>query len=310
MIPRRVVLVTGLSGAGRSSILRVLEDLGYEAVDNPPLTLTEELVSRGERRVAIGLDARSRGFDADAVLSTLERLRLNQALRPELVFACADEDALLRRFTETRRRHPLAPGGRVSDGIAAEIGLLAPLRDAADLVIDTSDTPLPALRRLVESRFTSDQVGLTISLVSFGYPHGLPREADLVFDARFLRNPHYDPHLRPKTGMDQDVAAYVEADADFGVFFAQIETMLRLLLPRFAQEGKKYVTIAIGCTGGRHRSVRIVEKLAGRLRERCRTAAGIDMQAWQVTVVHRELSKAAAAGASLPLPVAFQAQEA
>ena len=310
MTPRRVVLVTGLSGAGRSSILRVLEDLGYEAVDNPPLTLTEELVSRGERRVAIGLDARSRGFDAAAVLSTLERLRLNQALLPELVFAYADEEALLRRFTETRRRHPLAPGGRVIDGITAEVALTAPLRDAADLVIDTSDTPLPALRRLVEGRFASDRLGVTVSLMSFGYPHGLPREADLVFDARFLRNPHYDPHLRPKTGMDADVAAYVEADPDFGAFFDQIEAMLRLLLPRFAQEGKKYVTIAIGCTGGRHRSVRIVEKLAGRIRALCDGKDALDMRAWQVTVAHRELLKAGMAAAGSVQMGSFQAQEA
>ena len=304
------MLVTGLSGAGRSSILRVLEDLGYEAVDNPPLTLTEELVSRGERRVAIGLDARSRGFDAVAVLSTLERLRLNQSLLPELVFAYADEEALLRRFTETRRRHPLAPGGRVIDGITAEVALTAPLRDAADLVIDTSDTPLPALRRLVESRFASDRLGVTISLMSFGYPHGLPREADLVFDARFLRNPHYDPHLRSKTGMDPDVAAYVEADPDFGVFFDQIEAMLRLLLPRFAQEGKKYVTIAIGCTGGRHRSVRIVERLAGRIRVLCNGNDALDMRAWQVTVAHRELLKAGMAAAGSVQVGSFQAQEA
>ncbi len=302
--------MTGLSGAGRSSILRVLEDLGYEAVDNPPLTLTEELVSRGDRWVAIGLDARSRGFDAAAVLSTLERLRLNQSLRPELVFADANEDALLRRFTETRRRHPLAPGGRVVDGIAAEVALTAALRDAADLVIDTSDTPLPALRRLVESRFASDQLGVTISLVSFGYPHGLPREADLVFDARFLRNPHYDPQLRPKTGLDAEIAAYVEADPDFAAFFGQIEAMLRLLLPRFAQEGKKYVTIAIGCTGGRHRSVRIVERLAAQLRLRCKQMEGLDMRAWQVTVVHRELLKAGMEHADPAWPASFQAQEA
>ena len=310
MTPRRVVLVTGLSGAGRSSILRVLEDLGYEAVDNPPLTLTEELISRGERRVAIGLDARSRGFDATAVLSTLERLRLNQALRPELVFAYADEDALLRRFTETRRRHPLAPGGRVVDGIAAEMQLTAALRDAADLVIDTSDTPLPALRRLVESHFASNPLGVTVSLMSFGYPHGLPREADLVFDARFLRNPHYDPHLRLKTGMDADVAAYVEADPDFDAFYGQIQAMLRLLLPRFAQEGKKYVTIAIGCTGGRHRSVRIVEKLAADLQAMCSGPGGLDSRAWQVTVAHRELLKASMAHATATQSMSFQAQEA
>ena len=311
MIPRRVVLVTGLSGAGRSSILRVLEDLGYEAVDNPPLTLIEELVSRGDRPVAIGIDARSRGFDADAVLATLERLRLNQALCPELVFAYADEGALLRRYTETRRRHPLAPGGRVLDGITREAVVTAALREAADLVIDTSDTSLPALRRLVESRFACSGVGLTVSLMSFAYPHGLPREADLVFDARFLRNPHYVPHLRPKTGLDAEIAAYVEADPDFAAYFGQIETMLRLLLPRFVQEGKKYVTIAVGCTGGRHRSVRIVEKLAGRLRDewtpatRKNASPGLDMRYGQITVAHRELQKAAAQPDAAP-----QAQEA
>ena len=262
---QRIVLVTGLSGAGRASILRALEDLGYEAVDNPPLTLTEELVTRADRPLAIGLDARSRGFDPGAVLATLDRLRLNQALHPELVFAYADEPALLRRYTETRRRHPLAPDGRVVDGIARETELTAILRDAADLVIDTSDTPLPALRRLVDARFAvaaPGELGLTVSLTSFAYPQGLPLEADLVFDARFLRNPHYDPILKPQTGLDAAVAAYVEADADFAAYFGQIEAMLALLLPRFVQEGKKYVTIAVGCTGGRHRSVHIVEKLA------------------------------------------------
>ena len=289
MTPRRVVLVTGLSGAGRSSILRVLEDLGYEAVDNPPMTLTEELVSRGEGPVAIGLDARSRGFDAASVLSTLERLRLNQSLRPELIFAYADEGALLRRYTETRRRHPLAPEGRVLDGIAQERELTASLRDAADLVVDTTDTALPALRRQIESRFSCNSLGLTVSLTSFAYPHGLPREAELVFDARFLRNPHYDPHLRPKTGLDPAVATYVEADPDFAAFFGQILAMLKLLLPRFVQEGKKYVTIAVGCTGGRHRSVHIIEKLAAHLAG----GSGLDMRCGQITVAHRELLRAA-----------------
>ena len=288
MTLRRVVLVTGLAGAGRSSILRVLEDLGYEAVDNPPLTLTEELVSRGEGAVAIGLDARSRGFDACVVLSTMERLRGNQGLQLDLVFASADEGALLRRYTETRRRHPLALGGRVVDGIAEEVALTAPLREAADLVIDTSDTSLPALRRLVESRFSSQQLSLTVCLMSFAYPHGLPREADLVFDARFLRNPHYDPHLRCKTGTEPDVAAYVAADPDFDAFFGQVESMLQLLLPRFVQEGKKYVTIAVGCTGGRHRSVFIVEKLATRMAASCHAGTG----GWHVVPTHRELRKA------------------
>jgi UPF0042 nucleotide-binding protein len=311
MMGQRVVLVSGLSGAGRASILRALEDLGYEAVDNPPLTLTEALVGRAERPLAIGLDARSRGFDAAAVLATLDRLHQNPAIQPELVFAYADEAALLRRFTETRRRHPLAPDGRVVDGIALEVQITAKLREAADLVIDTSDTPLPALRRLVEERFSFAEpgsLGLMVSLMSFAYPNGLPREADLVFDARFLRNPHYDTILRPLTGLDAAVAAYVEADPDFPAYFGQIEAMLALLLPRFVQEGKKYVTIAIGCTGGRHRSVRIVEKLADRL-----GVSGVCSRgSWQVTVTHRELARQGlvSATAQRTRPGLLQAQEA
>ena len=202
---RRVVLITGLSGAGRASILHVLEDLGYEAVDNPPMPLIEELVTRADRPAAIGIDSRSRGFDVQALLLILHRLRLNPCLRPELIFARADEGVLIRRYTETRRRHPMAPSGRVIDGIRAEASLMAPLHDAADLVIDTSDLPLPQLRAMVETRFGNTDTGfagMTISLTSFAYPRGLPRDADLVFDVRFLRNPHYDPILRPGTGLD------------------------------------------------------------------------------------------------------------
>ena len=311
---RRVVLVTGLSGAGRSSILRVLEDLGYEAVDNPPVILIEELACRADGPVAIGIDARSRGFDAAAMLAALERLRQTEVLAPELVFAFAEEGSLLRRFTETRRRHPLAPEGPVTDGITRETAITLPLRAAADLVIDTSDTALPVLRQLVEARFAAlhcSRRSLTVSLLSFGYPRGLPKEADLVFDARFLRNPHYNTQLRPRTGMDAEVAAYVEADPDFSCFFDQIVVMLRLLLPRFVQEGKKYVTIAVGCTGGRHRSVRIVEKLAVQLRNaECSERSGLDMPAWQVTVAHRELQKAEAPPPGMQFASSVQAQEA
>ena len=283
-----VVLVSGLSGAGKASILRALEDAGFDAVDNPPLEMIEGLVARsgGATGLAVGVDARSRGFDADAVLATLARLRLNPALRPELVFAWADEGALLRRFTETRRRHPLAPRGRVSDGIAAEQQLIAPLHAAADLVIDTSELPLAALREVIERRFAHGdgadrQTGLSVSLVSFAFPAGLPRESDMVFDARFLRNPHYDPVLRPLTGSDPSVAAYVAADPDFQAFFTGIADLLNLVLPRFVQEGKKYATIAVGCTGGRHRSVAIVERLTNYL-----TDSG-----WRVSASHRELGR-------------------
>lgn len=285
-----VVLVTGLSGAGKASVLRALEDLGFEAIDNPPLTFIEELVARSEpgsgRRIAVGVDARSRGFKAEDVMATLERLRANPALKPELIFAWADETVLLRRFTETRRRHPLSPGGRVSDGIAAEQLMTAALHDTADLVIDTSDLPLAGLRQLIERRYgtegsTEPQPGLSITLMSFAFPAGLPREADMVLDARFLRNPHYDPLLKPRTGLDAAVGAYVEADDAFAEFFSRIEGLLGLLLPRFVQEGKKYMTIAVGCTGGRHRSVYIVEKLTKNL-----IRAG-----WRVTITHRELAR-------------------
>jgi UPF0042 nucleotide-binding protein len=306
VLPLRVVLVSGLSGAGKSSILRALEDLGYDAVDNPPLPLNEALVSRTDRKLAIGVDARSRGFDAPGVLEMLARLKLNPALHPELIYAWAEEGVLLRRYTETRRRHPMAPQGRVTDGIAAEQKATAPLRAAADLVVDTSDLPLPALRRMIEAKFADPagendrQGGLTVSLISFAYPAGLPREADLVLDARFLRNPHYDPELRPLTGLDPEVAAHVEADPDFAAFFGKLADLLGLLLPRFVQEGKKYVTIAIGCTGGRHRSVHIVEKMAAHL-------AGLG---WRVTVTHRELTRDEGRIARPASAARVQAQEA
>jgi UPF0042 nucleotide-binding protein len=286
---RRVVVVTGLSGAGKGSTLHVLEDLGYEAVDNPPLHLLEELVSRGDRPVAVGLDARSRGFDAASVVAAMDRLRLNPALRPELVFVSADETVLLRRYTETRRRHPMAPEGQVRDGIAAETVAVAPLREAADLVLDTSSLPLSVLRGMVEQRFQggagSDAL-MTVSLLSFAFPQGLPLEADLVFDARFLRNPHYDPILRDKTGLDHDVAAFVEADPDYNSFVLKITDLLSMLLPRFVQEGKKYASVAIGCTGGRHRSVHVVQNLACNL-------AGFRQATptWRVSVTHRELMR-------------------
>ena len=288
--PVRLVLVTGLSGAGKASILRSLEDLGYEAIDNPPLSLIEDMVSRSEPgqqvRLALGVDTRSRGFDADAVLAALTKLRANPNVRAELVFAWADDTILLRRFTETRRRHPLAPNGRVSDGIAAEQAMTGNLHAAADWVVDTSGLPIPALRTLIERRYGPDaseepQGGLSVTLVSFAFPAGLPREADMVFDARFLRNPHYVAELKPRTGRDPEVGAYVEADPDFPAFYAKLVDLLTLLLPRFVQEGKKYATIAVGCSGGRHRSVHIIERLAVTL-----TEAG-----WRVAVTHRELAR-------------------
>jgi UPF0042 nucleotide-binding protein len=230
------------------------------------------------------------------VLAVLNRLRADPALRPELVFATADVATLLRRYTETRRRHPLAPEGRVADGIAAEQAITEELRDGADLVIDTSDLSLASLRGLIERAFGSDSDAaggrLAVSLMSFAFARGLPREADLVFDARFLRNPFYDPILRSRTGIDPDVRAYIEADPDCEAFFRKIVELVELVLPRFVQEGKKYATLTIGCTGGRHRSVYLIERLASHLSERIvadRTIrrAGTN---WRLHVTHRELA--------------------
>ena len=293
---RRIVLVSGLSGGGKSTALRELEDLGYEAVDNAPLAMLEDLVARSQRKLAIGVDTRTSGFDADLVLQTVERLRANPALRPELVFTWADEIALLRRYSETRRRHPLAARGRVADAIAREELLTAPLREGADLVIDTSELPLASLRRLIDRHFgagsDAEESRLVVSLISFAYKHGLPREADLVFDARFLRNPHYDPMLRPRTGLDAEVGAFIEADSDFATFFVAMAGMIDLLLPRFVQESKKYAAITIGCTGGRHRSVYLVEKLARHLADRIAAAqaSGDAGLGWRLHVTHRELA--------------------
>lgn len=289
---QRLVIVTGLSGAGKISILRALEDLGYEAVDNPPLDLLPSLVAREGPPLAVGVDARSGGFDAASVLSTVLALRESPALKVELVYAWATEEVLLQRYTESRRRHPLAPDGRVVDGIAAETAITEPLRDAADLVVDTSGLPLADLRRKINERFSigaseDGPSGLAISVISFAFRAGLPREADMVFDARFLRNPHYDPILRPRSGLDPEVARYVQQDPDYPAFVAQIEALLDLVLPRFVLEGKRYVTVAIGCTGGQHRSVHIAELLAGHLR--AMRSGGLD-KTWQVTVTHRELT--------------------
>jgi UPF0042 nucleotide-binding protein len=276
-----LILVTGLSGAGKNSILRALEDLGFETMDNPPLATIEDLAGRAERNLAIGVDARSRGFAPAALLATLNRLRQRLNLTPALVFATASDEALLRRYSETRRRHPLAESGTVADGIKRERGLTEPLARAADLVIDTSSLPLPRLRERIEQNFGAGAVGMAISLVSFAYPNGLPPDADLVFDARFLRNPHYDPALRPLCGLDPEVVRFVEQDPDFASYSSRIHDMVEFLLPRFVQEGKKYATICVGCTGGQHRSVVMIEKLS----------AYLGKAGWRNSVTHREAVK-------------------
>jgi len=287
---RRLVLVTGMSGAGRSLALKILEDFGYEAVDNLPLDLLEVLVPEGEapRPLAVGVDIRSRRFAVQPLIDRIERLSPRPDLAVTLLFLDCENQVLERRFTETRRRHPLAQERPVADGIVAERRLVAPLRARADLVVDTSQFNPADLRRVLGGHFgLARGPGMSVLVTSFSYRNGLPRAADLVFDVRFLANPHYDPALRDLDGRDSRVAAYIEADGAFADFFARLTGMLAPLLPRYAQEGKSYLTIAVGCTGGRHRSVAVAEKLAAWL-------AG---QGLQVDRVHRELAATAAAPA-------------
>ncbi len=261
---RRVVLITGMSGAGRSTALKALEDIGYEGVDNLPLKLLPALVGEaGSRPVAVGIDSRTRDFAVSSVIEELDALRGDPSFDVRLIFLDCDDEVLRLRFTETRRRHPLALDRPVTDGIARERQLLSPLRDRSDRVIDTSGLAIGDLRRMLQAGVaTGEGATLAVFVVSFAYRNGLPRDADLVFDVRFLRNPHYVPQLKALTGRDPQVRDYVEADPDFAPWFERLTAWLRPLLPRFEEEGKSYLTVAIGCTGGRHRSVTIAERLA------------------------------------------------
>lgn len=280
----RVLVVTGLSGAGRTTALKALEDMNCEAVDNLPVRLMATLVRQGPadgRGLAIGVDIRTRDFNADKFAQEIAGLRSAGDGPIELLFLDSDDDVIERRYTETRRVHPMASDRPLADGIAAERRLLAPLREAADFVIDTSHSNIHEFARLLRDRMVGVATGeANVLVTSFSYRNGVPRDADMVLDVRFLRNPHYDPMLRPLTGRDNKVGAYVAADPDFDGFFMRLTDLLALLLPRFNEEGKSYLTIAIGCTGGRHRSVYVAERLREWIAERMT----------QVELRHRELS--------------------
>ena len=278
--PARVILVTGLSGAGRSTALKMLEDMGYEAVDNLPLSLLPRLVgatSRRERPIAVGIDIRTRDFAVPGLLTEIDRLT-----DAKLLFLDCDDEALARRYTETRRRHPLAGDRPVMDGIRLERDRVSPLRARADVVVDTSVLKPQELKRLLTGHFgLSDRPGLGIFVTSFSFRQGLPREADLVFDVRFLENPYYDPVLRSLTGLDAPVQAHIAKDPVFADFFDNLIRLIAPLLPRYDREGKAYLTIAVGCTGGRHRSVYVAERIGAWLADHGQT----------VTVSHRDVSR-------------------
>ncbi len=285
--PQRILLVTGMSGAGKSTALNALEDLGWEVVENLPLILLERLLNTQTaegaptvRPLALGIDTRTRGFDAQKIVERIKMLREEEGETIATLFLDCSGQELERRYSETRRRHPLALDRPASDGISRERELLGALRRWADHVIDTTALSSNDLRQEIRARFADAQSEEpTLSVMSFGFARGLPRNADLVFDMRFLRNPHWDAALRPLTGLDADVRVYVAQDSAFAAAVAQIESLLLLLLPRYRAEGKAYVTIAFGCTGGRHRSVFVAEFIAEQLR-RAR---------FSPTVAHRDL---------------------
>ena len=283
----RLLVVTGMSGAGRSTALKTFEDMGYEAVDNLPLSLLPNLVvpSPAHLPLAVGVDVRTRDFAVPALIEALDRLAREHDLDLRIIFLDCDDDRLERRYTETRRRHPLAAERPVADGIKLERERVRPLRDRADLVIDTSLLTPSDLKRVLQGNFSTEAApAFSVFVTSFSYRHGLPRNADIVLDVRFLNNPHYVPTLQRLSGKDKAVGDYIAADPDFPSLFEQFCAWLGRALPRYESEGKSYLTIAIGCTGGRHRSVYVAERLAGWL----------GRENYRVSVAHRDLAPDAA----------------
>jgi UPF0042 nucleotide-binding protein len=280
------VLITGLSGAGRSQAAHSLEDLGYFVVDNLPPALLPKMAELaagpgGPRRVAIVVDARGGVFfgELSQALEELRQLRV----AAKIVFLDASDDDLVNRYEATRRRHPLAPGDRVAEGIRKERLMMESLRADADLVIDTSGLTPHDLRDRMRELFAEapPEAGLLVSIVSFGFKYGSPRDADLVLDVRFLPNPHWVDALRPLPGTDEPVREYVEGQEEYGPFMRRLEGLLEVVVPGYVDEGKSYLTVAIGCTGGKHRSVVVAEDLAGYFRE----------HGHRVTVTHRDVDR-------------------
>jgi len=280
-----LVLLTGMSGAGKSTVMQVFEDAGYFCVDNLPADMIEPLAQLFEHdgsnveRACVASDGRG-GTYLERLAAVLDEMRL----RPRVVFLTADDDTLLNRYKETRRRHPLAPNGAIADGIARERELLAPLAARADVQVDTTGLSVAALRRMIGREFLErERTGrLAVTFTSFGHKHGAARDADIALDVRFLRNPHYDADLRPLTGFDSRVVDHIASDGRLEEFYARVEPLLDFLLPQYVAEGKAHLVVAIGCTGGRHRSVAIAEHLAARYREQ---------DAYVVEVHHRDVER-------------------
>lgn len=279
-----IVLVTGPSGAGRSTAINALEDLGYEVIDNLPLSLLPRLLEGPPptRPLALGLDVRNRDFGTNALIETIDRLTGQGNQTAQVLYLDAEEEELVRRYSETRRRHPLAPAGPPLAGISAERNLLVPIRARADVLIDTTGLSPHDLKAEIERWFgTEEGRHLGVTLHSFSYKRGLPRGMDIVMDCRFLRNPHWEESLRLLDGRDSAVADYVASDPRFPAFFEQVKSLVDLLLPAHKDEGKAHLSIGFGCTGGQHRSVAVTERMASALAE----------DGWHVSKRHRELER-------------------
>ena len=283
----RVVFVSGPSGAGRTTAIRALEDLGFEAIDNLPLSLLPRLLDGPPpaRPLVLGTDPRNRDYSAQALIAAVDRLAADPSFLADLVYLDCATEVLVRRFSETRRRHPLAPEDRPILGIEMEQDLLAPVRARAGILIDTSEMTPHELRAEVQRWFApGGQQQLALSVQSFSYKRGLPTGADLVFDCRFLRNPYWEETLRSLDGRDDAVVDYIAGDSRFAPFLEQVTRLVETLLPAYRDEGKAHLTVAFGCTGGQHRSVAVTEKLAAHLAQ-----AG-----WQVSKRHREIERRSA----------------
>jgi UPF0042 nucleotide-binding protein len=265
--PPRLLLVTGMSGAGKSTVLDALEDMGWDVVDNLPADLIEQFVHGGEQcrtaNVAVGMDVRSRGFEPEALHKVIHSIR---GVAPEILYLDCGESELVRRYDETRRLHPLAPDRPAEDGIARERRVTFPLRTAADSVLDTTDLSPTELRDELRLRYGGDADQPVLTVASIAFARGFSRTGDLVFDMRFLPNPHWVDELRPLTGNDQPVRSYLAQEAAWGEAMDRIESLLIDWIPRYWAAGKSYVTVAFGCTGGRHRSVAAAVEMAERLR--------------------------------------------
>ncbi|HYD42294.1 MAG TPA: RNase adapter RapZ [Anaeromyxobacter sp.] len=281
----QMLILTGLSGAGKSTVLRALEDVGYYCVDNLPIIIVEKLLelsghTAGEvSRIALGVDAREGRFLSEAP-RVIQELR-DKGAEVEVLFVDCSDEVLIRRYSETRRRHPMAGEGTVADGIAAERRALADLKALADEVIDTTTLNVHELKRLVTRRAVAGETKLGLTVVSFGFRFGVPTHADLVLDVRFLPNPYFIPDLKPHPGTDPRVAEFVLSQADARAFLERLSDLLQFLIPRYRSEGKSYLTIAIGCTGGKHRSVALAAALADRL-----SSGGQPIRLW-----HRDVDK-------------------